>query len=143
MWKIWIALGLFLSILELLLVPAQFLLVALGVCALLVGVLAWTLDLGLQAQLFWFAGLSVILVPVFVFAWRRSMPARYRGTAAETSATPQIGQVVSTDPLKVKLFGDTYPAESIDGTSFEPGDPVSIEGFSGITARIRGMGSTD
>lgn len=135
-WKLWIVLGVVLAILEVVL-PAQFLLVALGVCAILVGLLTWAFDLSHQAQLAWSAGLAIVLVPAFVYLWRRRVPVRYPGTAGEAGSAPQLGKVVSVDPLFVLLHGDRYPADSLDGTELHPGDVVRIEKFSGITASVR------
>ena len=139
-WKLWIVLGLVLAILELLMVPAQFLLIALGVCAILVGVAALITDMGLQAQLAWYAGLAAVLVPVFVYTWRRRAPVRYPGPAGETPSAPQLARVVATDPLTVALRGDRFPAEGPEGTVFEMGEEVRVERFSGITATIRKLG---
>jgi membrane protein implicated in regulation of membrane protease activity len=135
-WKLWIIFGLVLAVAELMLVPAQFLLIALGVCAVLVGVLTWGADLGYSAQLTWFAALSVVLVPLFVFQWRRRAPVRYAGTAGETPTAPQEAEVVGTAPLTVKLQGDRFPARVTDGSEFQVGDTVQVRGFSGITALV-------
>lgn len=135
-WKLWIIFGLVLAIAELLLVPTQFLLVALGVCAILVGFMAWGFDLSWTAQLAWFAGLAIVLVPVFVMVWRRKAPIRYAGTAGESQSAPQPAEVIRADPLTIKLRGDEFPAEAADGLVFTAGEKVTVRGFSGITAQI-------
>jgi membrane protein implicated in regulation of membrane protease activity len=135
-WKLWILFGLVLAVAELLLVPAQFLLIALGVCAVLVGVLTWGTDMGYSAQLAWYAGFSVVLVPLFVYLWRRRAPVRYAGTAGETQTAPQPAEVVLSDPLTVKLRGDRFPAKATDGSEFQVGEEVQVHGFSGITALV-------
>ncbi|HRQ63586.1 MAG TPA: NfeD family protein [Xanthomonadaceae bacterium] len=135
-WKLWVIVGLVLAVAELLLVPAQFLLIALGVCAAVVGVLTWGTDMGHAAQLAWFAGLSVVLVPVFVHLWRRRVQVRYEGAAGETSITPQAAEVIGIAPLTVKLRGDRFPARATDGSNFEVGEEVQVHGFSGITALV-------
>jgi membrane protein implicated in regulation of membrane protease activity len=135
-WKLWILFGLFLAVAELLLVPAQFLLIALGVCALLVGMLTWGADLSYSGQLAWFAVLSIVLVPVFVYQWRRRAPVRYAGTAGETQTAPQLAEVIASDPLTVRLRGDRFPAKATDGSQFQIGDEVRVHGFSGITALV-------
>jgi membrane protein implicated in regulation of membrane protease activity len=139
-WKLWIVLGLLLAVAELLVLPAQFLLVALGVCAILVGVLAWGTDLSYAAQLAWFAGLAIVLVPVFVYVWRRKAPIRYAGTAGESQSAPQQAEVIRADPLLIKLRGDEFPAEAPEGVVFSAGEKVTVRGFSGITAQIEKRG---
>jgi membrane protein implicated in regulation of membrane protease activity len=135
-WQLWILAGVGLAVAELVL-PAQFLLVALGVCALLVGVLTWGTEMGFQGQLAWFAGMAVALVPVFVYVWRRKSPIRYAGTAGETPHAPQTAEIIATDPLTVRLRGDRFPARATDASSFELGEEVLVERFEGITAQIR------
>ena len=135
-WKLWIILGLILAVAELLVLPAQFLLVALGICAILVGVLAWGTDLSFSGQLAWFAGLAIVLVPVFVYVWRRKAPIHYAGTAGESPHAPQQAEVIKTDPLTIKLRGDSYPAQAEEGVNFGIGESVTVRGFSGITAQI-------
>lgn len=135
-WKLWVIMGLILAIAELLVLPTQFLLVALGVCAILVGFIAWGFDLSWAAQLAWFAGLSIVLVPVFVYIWRRKAPIRYAGTAGESPSAPQQGEVIQADPLLIKLRGDQFPAEAPEGEFFAVGEKVIVSGFSGITAQI-------
>ncbi len=136
-WKLWIIFGLVLAIAELLVLPAQFLLVALGICALLVGVLAWGTDIGTQAQMAWFAVLAVVLVPLFVVIWRRKSTVRYAGTAGETPHAPQTATVVSLDPFAVKLNGDRFPAETDQEAPFFLGQRVQVHRFAGITAFVR------
>jgi len=136
-WKLWIIFGLVLAVAELLVLPAQFLLVALAICALVVGVLTWGTDLGAQAQMAWFAGLAVVLVPVFVVVWRRKAVVRYAGTAGETPHAPQTATVVSLDPLAVKLNGDRFPAETDQDEPFVIGQRVQVHRFAGITAFVR------
>lgn len=134
-WKLWFLIGLGLGIVELL-VPAKFLLVALGVCAVLVGIVTWSMDLGTTAQFVWFAVLAAALIPLFIYLWRRRAPVRYPGTAGEVASAPQWGEVISTDPLTIKLRGDRYPARLLHGTAPAPGDEIRVEGFDGITALI-------
>ncbi len=136
-WKLWLLLGVLMAIAELMVVPAQFLLLALGLCAILVGLLTWGFDLSYSAQLAWFAGLAIVLVPVFVKIWRKKAPIRYAGTAGEAGSAPQLGKVLSGDPLTIELHGDRFPAEAADAQSFQPGDRVRVEGFAGITAKVR------
>jgi membrane protein implicated in regulation of membrane protease activity len=136
-WKLWIVFGIILAVAELLVLPAQFLLVALGVCALLVGVLTWGADLGYQAQLAWFAGLAVLLVPTFVYVWRQKAPVRYAGTAGETPNAPQLAEVMSLEPLAIRLRGDRFPARITDQATLAVGDQVLVERFDGITAQVR------
>jgi membrane protein implicated in regulation of membrane protease activity len=135
-WKLWMIAGVVLAILEILVLPAQFLLVALGLCAVLVGVLAWSTDIGTMAQLAWFGALAVVLVPGFVVTWRRKMPVRYPGTAAEVGQAPQVAEVIETDPLTVRLLGDRFPARAAGDEHFEIGEQVCVVRFSGITATI-------
>jgi membrane protein implicated in regulation of membrane protease activity len=134
-WKVWILAGLILGVAELLLIPAQFLLLALGVSAFLTGVLTWLFSMNSYWQLGSFALISAALVPLFVFRWRRRMPA-FGSTAGEAALTPQEAEVVSAAPLTIKLKGDHFPAECAAGQSFEPGEKVLVRGFSGITAQI-------
>jgi membrane protein implicated in regulation of membrane protease activity len=136
-WKLWIIFGIILAVAELLVLPAQFLLVALGLCAILVGILTWGTDLGYSAQLAWFAGLAVVLVPVFVVVWRRKAPIRYAGTAGETPNAPQPAEVIALEPLTVKLHGDRFPASSAGEEHFKIGEKVLVERFEGITAQVR------
>lgn len=135
-WKLWIFIGLGLGIAELL-VPTKFLLAALGVCALLVGVLTWSIDLGTSAQFALFALVAAALVPLFIYIWRRRAPIRYPGTAGEVGTAPQRGEVVSTEPLTIILRGDRYPARCLEGTGLAAGDEVWVERFDGITALVR------
>ncbi|MGY6629934.1 MAG: NfeD family protein [Wenzhouxiangella sp.] len=135
-WKLWIVAGLVLAVAELMILPAQFLLVALGICAILVGFIAWGFDLTFAAQLAWFAGLAILLVPLFVFIWRRKAPIRYAGTAGESGHAPQRGEVVKTHPLTIRLRGDQFPASGPAGLVFQPGETVRVHGFDGITAQI-------
>lgn len=135
-WKLWIILGLILAVAELLVLPAQFLLVALGICAILVGVLVWGTDMSYPTQLAWFAGLAIVLVPVFVYVWRRKAPVRYAGTAGESPHAPQRAEVIKVEPLTVRLRGDSFPAQAAEGVQFEIGEGVTVNGFSGITAQI-------
>ncbi|TVQ40992.1 MAG: hypothetical protein EA370_02850 [Wenzhouxiangella sp.] len=139
-WKLWIIAGIVLAIAELLLIPAQFLLVALGLCAMLVGILTWGADLGQAAQLGWFAGLSIVLVPLFVTIWRRKAPVRYPGTAGESGTAPQSARIVNLDPLTIALRGDRFPAKGPGDCAFEIGEEVMVTGFSGITAEVRKIG---
>lgn len=135
-WKLWIVLGLVLAVAELMILPAQFLLVALGVCAILVGFLAWGFDLTATAQFAWFAGLAILLVPLFVMIWRRKAPIHYTGTAGESGHAPQLAAVASISPLTIRLRGDQFPARGPDNTPFELDEQVRVVGFDGITARI-------
>ncbi len=136
-WKLWIIAGVLLAIAELLAIPAQFLLVALGICAILVGILTWGTDMGQATQLAWFAGLAIVLVPLFVSIWRRKAPIRYAGTAGETGMAPQAARVVGTDPLTIELRGDRFPARTAEADGFQVGEEVMVTGFSGITAEVR------
>jgi membrane protein implicated in regulation of membrane protease activity len=135
-WKLWMIAGVVLAILEILVLPAQFLLVALGLCAVIVGVLAWSTDIGTIAQLAWFGALALVLVPGFVVTCRRKMPVRYHGTAAEVGQAPQVAEVVGTDPLTIRLLGDRFPARPEGDEHFEIGEQVCVVRFSGITATI-------
>jgi membrane protein implicated in regulation of membrane protease activity len=135
-WKLWIFAGVVLAILEILVLPAQFLLVALGLCAVIVGLLAWGTDIGTMAQLAWFGALALVLVPGFVVTWRRRMPIRYPGTAAEVGQAPQVAEVIETSPLTIRLLGDRFPARAEGDERFEIGEQVSVVRFSGITATI-------
>ena len=136
-WKLWIIAGVLLAIAELLMVPAQFLLVALGLCAVIVGILTWGTDMGTATQLGWFAGLGIVLVPLFVTIWRRKAPVRYPGTAGEASSAPQAATIAGLDPLTIELRGDRFPAKADGADSFELGEEVLVTGFSGITAEVR------
>ena len=136
-WKLWIIFGIILAVAELLVLPAQFLLVALGLCAILVGILTWGTDPGYSGQLAWFAGLAVVLVPVFVYVWRRKAPIRYAGTAGEAANAAQPAEVIAIEPLTVKLRGDRFPASSVGEERFEIGEKVLVERFEGITAQVR------
>lgn len=135
-WKLWMIAGVVLAIVEILVVPAQFLLVALGLCALIVGLLAWSTDIGTLAQLAWFGALALVLVPGFVVTWRRRMPIRYPGTAAEVGQAPQLAEVIETSPLTIRLLGDRFPARSEGNETFKIGEQVCVVRFSGITATI-------
>lgn len=133
-WKVWILLGLGLCIAELVVFPAQFLLFALGVAALLAGV-AGIFGLALPGQLLVFAASAAVLLPLFVFAWRRRMPVHV-ATPGEAGLAPQPADVVSVEPLAIRLKGDRFPAESLRGEAYQPGERVYVHGFRGITAQI-------
>lgn len=136
-WKLWILLGLVLAVSEIVIVPAQFVLVALGVCAIIVGLVVATTGIGLGAQLGLYSALAILLIPVFVRLWRRRTPVRYSGTAGESNLASQVGVVLTTEPLRIRLNSDQFPARNTDGQPLHVGDEVLVEGFNGITANIR------
>jgi membrane protein implicated in regulation of membrane protease activity len=136
-WQLWILFGLLLAISEILIVPAQFVLVALGVCALIVGAVVAFTDIGPGLQLGLYAGLAIALIPVFVKIWRRRSTSRYSGTAGEASLGGQVGIVESLEPLRIRLHSDRFPAHNLDATPLAVGDRVQVHGFSGITASVR------
>lgn len=135
-WQVWVLLAIVLALAEIFMIPAQFVLVALGAAALVVGVGTAVFGLSTAAQLALFAAVSVLLVPVFVQRWRRRHIVRFAGTAGESGHVPMQGTVVSLQPLAISLKGDRFPATAEDASALAVGDAVQVRGFDGITARI-------
>lgn len=146
-WQVWVLLAIALALAEIFLIPAQFVLLALGVAALAVGGVVVLFDPSLSAQLAIFAVVAIVLVPLFVRRWRQRHIVRYAGTAGESGHVPMQAKVVSTEPLAISLKGDRFPASA--DPAFKPsiGEAVRVHGFDGITARIAPLagdaGNTD
>ena len=143
-WQIWLLIGLLLAAAELL--GASFILVALGVTALVVAVAtAMYPEMGIAAQLLLFALAGVVLVPGFVYQFRRW----HRSPASPIAGQggPDPGPVVTVEAgrerVGVRLHGDFFPAEASDGQPLRPGERVRIDHFEGITARVHRIKEDD
>ncbi len=138
-WWGWIVLGALLLGAELLLIPADFFLVFLGVSAMAVGGLAW-LAVGLSPEIQWllFAALSVVAFLLF----RRRWAAR-----AAHSANPRVEGLVgevgtAREPIaaggtgRVELRGSPWSAQNV-GDAIESGARVRVERVEGLTLCVR------
>lgn len=143
-WQIWLVIGLLLAAAELM--GASFILVALGATALVIAlVTALYPALGLTAQLLVFAGTGLVLVPAFVALFRRWHRSPASTMAGETvgDVGPELAVEASDERVGVRLHGDFFPAEAIDGAPLTTGERVRIREFAGITARVERLATHD
>lgn len=136
-WQIWVLAGLLLALAELF--GAQFVMVALGAAALVVGaVVALWPGLSLNGQLALFAVLAAAFIPALIVLYRRTRTRRAAGLVGESGAyLDRRFTVIRRDGrLGIVVDGDFYPASLSDDRPPPEGAAVRIEGFRGITALV-------
>jgi len=144
-WHLWVIGGVLLMGLEML--GLGFVALALGVAGLVGAAVAAT-DASLSLQIGSAVLAALILIPLFVRGFRKfSKPREATGLAGELRGGGTATALVSQQGrLGVVITGDFFPAEAAEGESaarLQAGVRVVIEGFSGITARVRVANSTE
>jgi membrane protein implicated in regulation of membrane protease activity len=133
-WHVWIIVGLLLVLAELL--GAGFVLLALGVACLVGAAVAGTTDLDFGWQLGLTSAAAALLVPCFVYWFRRSF-VPHRGVVGEGGGQGERVRLIEhSGRIGLKHKGDFFPARAIDGKPLRAGDEVEIQSFEGITALV-------
>ena len=135
-WHLWLILGLALVIAEV--IGTEFILLALGVSALLTGLATAVFGLGLNAQLITAAAAAILFTPAFFRFYRR----RFKATGAKAV----ISEGLYRDSEHVieeyggraglRIQGDFFPARSTEGDPLKPGELVRVLEMNGLTAIV-------
>lgn len=135
-WQIWLGAGLLLAIAEIL--GTQFVLLALGTAFALTALVTKAFGLDFDMQLVAAALWTALLVPAFiVFYRRRMMPGVTRALVSDGLGVGENFTVIRRgERLGVKIHGDFFPVEPIDGNVAE-GDSATIIEWRGICAVVR------
>lgn len=140
-WHIWVVIGLVLAGLELL--GAHFVLLGLGISALVGGVLAAVLGAGLTGQLIGVTIAALGIVPLFVRKiYPAMLPKERFGTLGSGAEKGQMAEVIARADgrLAVRLSGDEYPLRC-EGEQPVVGETVRIMGVEGITVQVERLSS--
>lgn len=135
-WQVWVILGVLFIIAEVL--GTEFILLAVGFAFISTGLATDAFDLGFDMQLLW-AGVSVaVFVPLFMRFYRRAFKAKgTRSLVSEGVGTEQDHEIIDYGGrLGIRIQGDFYPAETLDGTVLKPGDWVRLLEMRGVTACV-------
>lgn len=135
-WQVWLGAGLLLAIAEVL--GTQFVLLALGTAFSLTALVTAVFGLDFDAQLLAAALWTALLVPAFImFYRRRMMPGVTRTLVSDGLGIGENYTVIRRgERLGVKIHGDFFPVEPIDGNVAE-GDSATIIEWRGISAIVR------
>ncbi len=135
-WQVWLGAGLLLAIAEVL--GTQFVLLALGTAFSLTALVTAVFGLDFDAQLLAAALWTALLVPAFImFYRRRMMPGVTRTLVSDGLGIGENHTVIRRgERLGVKIHGDFFPVEPIDGNVAE-GDSATIIEWRGISAIVR------
>lgn len=136
----WAVLGMVLALSELMV--GAFVLLALGIAALLTALVTLLLPIDLPGQLGVMAVISGGLVPLAIFKIKpRFSPKSVNYGTAGTSAV--LGQTFTVEPMSfdrermaIKIEADQFPIKPADDTEIRVGDRVSLERFEGATAVV-------
>ncbi len=135
-WHVWLIIGMGLIIAEV--IGTEFILLALGVAALVTAFVTADMDLSLNGQLITYAIASALFVPAFFRFYRL----RFKATGASVVigegayrdmefTTEQYGGRVG-----LRIQGDFYPAKGTEGDPLRPGELVRVLEMSGVTAVV-------
>src|SRR5690554_6043342 len=135
-WHLWIILGIALVIAEV--IGTEFILLALGIAALMTGLVTAAFDLGLDAQLVMAAVAAALCVPAFIRFYRR----RFKATGAKMVMSE--GLFHDTELMieeyggraGIRIQGDFYPARSTEGDPLRQGELVRVLEMNGLTAVV-------
>jgi len=132
-WLWWLAIAVALIVFDLTVVGTQFILVATGLAALVSALLA-ALDFSLTGQVWGFVLATLVLVPVMMWVFNKTMRPTGPGPREPGWETgEQIVVVRRGDSLVAKLKGDMYPLELVDGSAPVEGERLIVEQMKGIT----------
>ena len=143
----WAVIGLLLALSELL--TGAFVLLALGIAALLTALAVVVVDLSLTGQLIVMGVASGILVPLAIYKIRpmfspKGVKYGTTGAGAETGKQYRV-ESMNFDPSinAIKVNGDLYRIQPVDETgkpsdaSISPGDLVTLMRFDGTLALVQ------
>ncbi|MCG8433458.1 MAG: NfeD family protein [Gammaproteobacteria bacterium] len=137
-WQVWLMLGVLLAIAEL--IGAEFILLALGVSFMLVAAVTAAFGLSFNAQLITAGLISAVLVPSFVYIYRRTLQAAAKPVVAGEGGL--LGQEVVLQArddgrLGVEAEGDFFPAQGESDETLRPGQKVKVTALKGITLIVQ------
>ncbi|WP_456431749.1 NfeD family protein [Nitratifractor sp.] len=138
-WWIWIVLGMVLVVSELLL--SSFILLWLGVAALVVGMLHLIFVLSLSAQLYWWSILSVALLLLWFGYFRRTRRLSVGQSEGEYAHIP--GKILESKgdgrylaEFDLPVLGDRrWIVESAE--ELHPGDPIEVRSVHGQIIKVK------
>ncbi|MEW5979250.1 MAG: NfeD family protein [Acidobacteriota bacterium] len=141
-WWIWIVLGFFLLLIELV-TPGGLYLLFFGVAAIIVGLLAAAEVSGPDwAQWLWFSLLSILTVVFF----RRPLMKRIRPTSQPQEVDSLVGEVavalqdVDIDGFgKAELRGSSWTIRNVGGAVLKQGQRCKVEQVEGLMLWVRGQ----
>jgi len=143
----WAVIGLLLALSELL--TGAFVLLALGIAALITSLAVAVFDLSLTGQLVVMGIASGLLVPLAIYKIRpmfspKGVKYGTTGTGAETGKQYRVETMTFDSGINaIKVNGDLYRIQAVDDrgnpseTTIRPGDLVTLTRFDGTLALVR------